>query len=88
MITVEAWDKKEFLVEDSILTMAAYHAKVKVEPNPQYQLRISDCNNTIKLWGNINSVHDIHEGIEKLETLRQGIVDLQNQLEKIKQENF
>mgnify|MGYP007071565100 CR=1 FL=1 len=88
MIVVEAWDKKEFLVQDSILSMAAYHAKIKSEPNSQYQLRISDCNNTIKLWGNINSLEDIKEGMEKLETLKQGIISLQIQLEKVRQENF
>lgn len=60
---------KIFLAPNSLESMAAVHVKIK--PDNTYQLRISDCNRTIKIWGNTDSKAGLVEGIEKMRHLRQ-----------------
>ena len=60
--------------------MAAAHAKIYSDKK-EYVLRISDCHNTIKLWGKIDSEEDLIEGIEKLENLTTLAAELKQVLE-------
>lgn len=48
--------------------MAAAHAKIYSDKK-KYVLRISDCHNSIKLWGKTDTEEGINEGIKKLENL-------------------
>jgi hypothetical protein len=58
---------KRFLVESSFKSMAAIQCKIK--SNLEYSVRISDCNKTIKLWGNLKDQTDRKEFEEKIETV-------------------
>ena len=75
---------KEFLAKNSIMSMAAI--QTKLYPNGQYQIRISDCNNTIKLWGELLIDFDSKE-INKIsvEEMYEKIDTLQNHLTLFKQ---
>jgi hypothetical protein len=66
---LKSYNKKGFLLPNSILSMAAYHAKIHEHPRNEYQFRLSDCNNTIKLWGKLESLEDAKESIKKLKAL-------------------
>ena len=56
---------KVFLSPDSMKSMAAIQCKIKL--NGEYGIRISDCNKTIKIWGNIETDRD--EALEKIDAL-------------------
>jgi ABC-type transporter Mla subunit MlaD len=78
-------NKKIFLAPTSIKSMAAAHAKIYSDKK-EYVLRISDCHNTIKLWGKTDNEEDLIEGIEKLENLTSLAAELKQVLEgKLKQ---
>lgn len=63
-------NKKIFLAKDDVLSTAACHIKVFNKPERQeYQLRVSDCNMAIKLWGQTTTVESLENGIEKMENL-------------------
>lgn len=65
--------------------MAAAHAKI-YQDKKEYVLRISDCHNSIKLWGKTDTEEGINEGIEKLENLISIAAELKQVLEgKLKQ---
>lgn len=72
-------NKKIFLAPTSIKSMAAAHAKIYSDKK-EYVLRISDCHNTIKLWGKIDNEEDLIEGIEKLENLEKLAAELKQVL--------
>jgi hypothetical protein len=59
--------KKEFLAPESIRSMAVIHTKIK--KNGEASVRISDCNQSIKLWNDLNNPEEVHEMILKLNTL-------------------
>lgn len=62
------YNRKVFLLPDGILSMAAIHCKVK--ESGEAQIRIADCNNTIKLWNDINTPEGFDDMIEKVSNLR------------------
>jgi hypothetical protein len=67
----QIYNRKAFLVPDSIHSMAAYHAKIF--PDGKYIFRIHDCNTGIRLRGDLNDGDQIHEAIEKLRTLENAL---------------
>lgn len=69
---------KHFLAPHSIESMAAVHVKTKTDNT--YQLRISDCNRTIKIWGKTDTKEGLTEGLEKLRNLRVTIEVLEAEL--------
>jgi hypothetical protein len=71
------YNKKTFLAPDSILSMAVIHTKIK--PCGEAQIRISDCNNTIKLWNDLNDKDQVKEMLTK-------ITNIQNALDEFKKE--
>lgn len=60
-------NKKEFLAKESINSTAAIHTKLR--PDGIAQIRISDCNNSIKLWNNLNHTDEHAEMMEKINTI-------------------
>lgn len=73
-------NKKLFLAPDSIRSMAAVHIKVyDNNERKEYQMRISDCNNSIKLWGNLDK-ESIKEGIDKMNNLMSACFELKKEL--------
>lgn len=82
----EDFNQKFFLLPGSITSMAAVH--IKVYNNPQrkeYQMRISDCNNAIKLWGGISTYDELEDGIQKLSNLIDAASILKKQLVSLQQ---
>ncbi|MEC4049305.1 hypothetical protein OX284_007670 [Flavobacterium sp. SUN046] len=71
------YNRKIFLAPDSLLSMAAIHTKIK--QCGEVQIRISDCNQTIKLWNDLNDPEQVKEFILK-------ITNIQTELESLKQE--
>lgn len=74
-------NEKIFLLPDSIKSMAAVHIKIH-EDRSQYQIRISDCNDTVKLWGGVDDEQELIDGIEKLSNLAKMSRTLQEELQE------
>lgn len=73
-------NKKSFLAPGSIKSMAAVHIKIyDNDERKEYQMRISDCNNSIKLWGSL-SKNDLKEGIEKMNSIMSACFELKKEL--------
>lgn len=62
------YNSKIFLAPDSILSMAVIHTKIK--KCGEAQIRISDCNSTIKLWNDINNRDQVKEMLTKIDNLK------------------
>lgn len=61
------YNQKAFLAPKSILSMAAIHAKIKDDGTAI--LRISDCNNSVRIWNDFNNKEEKIEMIEKVDML-------------------
>lgn len=61
------YNQKAFLAPKSILSMAAIHAKIK--PDGTAIVRISDCNQSIRIWNDFNKKEEKIEMIEKVDML-------------------
>ena len=72
------YNKKAFLLPDSIRSMACYHAKI--EPDGIMKLTIHDCNKSIRLHNNLNNPDEVREAIDKLAALEYGIAQLKDHL--------
>lgn len=70
------YNEKNFLLPDSPRSMASYHAKVMEDSI--MKLTIHDCKGSIQLHNDLNDPEQVTEAIEKLESLANGIIDLQN----------
>lgn len=87
-LKLKEYNKKGFLLPESILSMAAFHAKVYPAPRAEYQLRLSDCNQTIRLWGKLEKKEDFLEAFEKLDNLIKAVCFLQAELASQYAKNF
>ena len=67
MNKVITYNRKGFLVPDSIRSTACYHAKIL--PTGEYMFRIHDCITGIRLRGDITDPQEVPEAIEKLRHL-------------------
>lgn len=72
------YNKKAFLLPDSLLSMAAYHAKIF--PDGSYMFRIHDCNTGIRLRGNLNDSIQLKEAIEKLKALESAMCEFRKHI--------
>lgn len=61
------YNQKAFLAPKSILSMAAIHAKIKDDGTAI--VRISDCNNSVRIWNDFNTKEGKLEMIEKVDML-------------------
>ena len=73
------YNKKQFLAPESLLSMAVIHTKIK--PCGEAQIRISDCNQTVKIWNDLNDKIQVFEMLEKTDAL---ISNLQAFREEVK----
>jgi len=73
-MNTKIYNKKGFLVPNSILSMACFHAKVK--ENGEYQFRLHDCNTGIRLIGNLNDPVQRNEAVKKLYRLAMEAMEL------------
>lgn len=71
------YNQKTFLAPESIYSMSAIFTKIHSDGIAI--IRISDCNQTIKLWNDLNEPEQVVEMLTK-------ITNIQNELEKFKQE--
>ena len=65
------YNKKGFLLPNSINSCASFHAKIF--QSGEYMFRIHDCNTGIRLRGNLNSQEAIQEAKEKIRSLIDGL---------------
>ncbi|MDX9703904.1 MAG: hypothetical protein RBU23_12810 [Candidatus Auribacterota bacterium] len=82
----QPYNKKGFLLPDSIRSMAAYHAKLF--ENGEYMFRIHDCITGIRLRGVLETEEDYDEAIGKIETLMLACCDFARHLRNIKESAF
>jgi len=61
------YNQKAFLAPKSINSMAAIHAKIK--PDGTAIVRISDCNQSIRIWNDFNAKEGKMEMIEKVDMM-------------------
>lgn len=73
------YNKKMFLAPDSILSMAAIHTKIK--KNGECSIKISDCNNSIKLWNDLNDTNQVKEMLTKISNLERLLKELRTEVE-------
>ena len=59
------YNKKGFLLPDSIRSCASFHAKIYPDTG-EYIFRVHDCNTGIRLRGNLNNPEEVKEAHEKL----------------------
>ena len=67
----KTYNKKEFLLPDSINSCASFHAKIYEDG--RYVVRIHDCITGIRLKGDLNTEQGVKDAIEKLQTLARGL---------------
>ena len=67
------YNKKAFLLPESIHSSAIFHAKIM--PDGLYYFRITDCKGAIRLHGNLNDKQQMEEAPVKLRTLAKAAID-------------
>lgn len=82
----KTYNKKGFLLPDSINSAAMYHAKLFA--NGEYVFRIHDCITGIRLRGELKEEKDFNDAFEKHVTLAQACFEFAMYIEKIKTEIF
>lgn len=73
--------RKVFLAPNSMNSMAAIFTKLRKDGTAI--VRISDCNKTIRLWNNVNTLEGVAEMNEKLDTLIDSLTSYKAELNKI-----
>ena len=73
---IKQYNKKDFLLPDSIRSMEAYHAKIM--PDGKYMFRIHDCVTGIRLQGDLNNPDEVTEAVNKLNRLSLAAKDFAN----------
>ncbi len=72
-MNIVTYNKKAFLLPDSIRSMAAFHAKIM--PDGLYMFRVHDCLTGIRLIGNVTNPEEATEAVAKLRSLAQAAVE-------------
>lgn len=72
------YNDKTFLAPDSINSMAAIHCKIKTDGIAI--VRISDCNNSIRLWNDLSNKKEVVEMMQKVNTLITTLKGFQSEL--------
>ena len=80
------YNKKAFLLPNSIRSMAAYHAKLY--PTGRYVFHIHDCHTGIRLTGQLDSREDFVEACEKAKALAAGLVRFSMHIEMLMRNEF
>ena len=82
----KTYNKKAFLLPDSINSMAAYHAKLF--PDGRYMFRIHDCNTGIRLIGELKKEQDLIDAANKLNELAAAAARFANHFERLRDEIY
>lgn len=61
------YNHKVFIAPNSIRSMSVIHCKIK--ENGEGIIRISDCNNSIRIWNDLNVLEEQVEIIEKINNI-------------------
>lgn len=80
------YNKKAFLLPDSINSAAMYHAKIF--PDGRYIFRIHDCLTGIRLTGDLNEEQDFKDAFDKATELAFALFEFAVYVEKRRQEYF
>lgn len=80
------YNKKAFLLPDSINSAAMYHAKIF--PDGRYIFRIHDCLTGIRLTGDLKEEQDFIDAVEKTEKLAKALYDFSCHVDKLRYELF
>jgi hypothetical protein len=72
----KTYNKKEFLLPDSINSCARYHAKVF--DDGKYIFRVHDCITGIRLTGDLNTPDNVSEAYNKVTTLIKGLEEFRD----------
>lgn len=80
------YNRKGFLLPDSIHSMAAYHAKIYEDGN--YRFRIHDCITSIRLIGKLETEQDYNEAINKCVSLADALTKFANHVFTLKVQRF
>jgi hypothetical protein len=72
-MTYVEYNKKGFLLPDSIRSCASFHAKIL--PTGEYMFRVHDCVSGIRLRGDLNNPDEVKEAVQKLESLANAAAD-------------
>jgi len=67
----QIYNKKEFLLPDSINSCALYHAKV--DKDGICKFTIHDCNGSIRFWNDLNTIEGVTEAYDKVNALIEGL---------------
>ena len=70
------YNKKAFLLPESINSCASYHAKIYADG--EYKLRIHDCITGICLRGNLNTRQGVTEAYNKTIALLEGLQEFKD----------
>lgn len=73
------YNKKVFLAPESINSMAAIFTKIYKDGTAI--IRISDCNNTIKLWNDLNERKQVDEMLTKIDSLREMLWEFRREVQ-------
>ena len=80
------YNKKAFLLPNSIRSMAAYHAKLY--PTGRYVFHIHDCHTGIRLTGQLDNREDFVEASEKAKALASGLVRFSMHIKRLMRDEF
>jgi len=80
------YNRKGFLLPDSINSAAMYHAKIF--PDGSYIFRIHDCITGIRLRGDLNTEQDYREAFNKTKELALALSEFAFYVEKLRCERF
>jgi hypothetical protein len=80
------YNRKGFLLPDSIHSMACFHAKIY--ENGDYRFRIHDCITSIRLIGKLETEQDFNEAIEKCINLADALTKFANHVFALKAQLF
>jgi hypothetical protein len=78
----EPYNKKGFLLPDSIDSMAGYHAKLF--PDGRYIFRIHDCITGIRLIGELRTEQDFIDAFNKTKELALALTDFAFHVERLR----
>ena len=80
------YNKKAFLLPDSINSAAMYHAKIF--PDGHYIFRIHDCLTGIRLTGELKEEQDFIDAFKKAKELALALTDFAFHVERMREEYF
>jgi hypothetical protein len=80
MKMITTYNKKAFLLPDSIRSAAIYHALI--EESGVYRFRIHDCRSAVRLHGDLTDPEQVKEAVEKLRHLEQAARSFANFIEE------